>query len=303
MDLIDNEEKNNVIDSFNNIKFKFYSAFDMRILLAEIFFGVCLSIVPPIISNLNNNNLIEFYMGKGKEFFIVYTIAITFITLALTIWKQTPKTTQEWLNDFKSYLVLQQDDSEQKIQKNITITEGEDAVALYSHLIEIKTQNDEKVAHLSVKEEFPTLETTEFDTYDEYFFIVDTMYMQRIAAGETNGTSFGSTWEVFWEVVTENLGSKNYDFSENNFADLVLTHNEHMHNMTATISDSNKYKFLAGAEGLADMSGINVTMMFNDETGYYDLKIGYTYQDKQSVEIKISKSEPTDIEIMDFVQR
>ena len=76
-----------------------------------------------------------------------------------------------------------------------------------------------------------------------------------------------------------------------------------MHNMTATISDSNKYKFLAGAEGLADMSGINVTMMFNDETGYYDLKIGYTYQDKQSVEIKISKSEPTDIEIMDFVQR
>jgi len=234
---------------------------------------------------------------------LAVAIAVTFITLALTIWKRTPKTTQEWLNDFKSYLVLQQDDSEQKIQKNITITEGEDAVALYSHLIEIKTQNDEKVAHLSVKEEFPTLETTEFDTYDEYFFIVDTMYMQRIAAGETNGTSFGSTWEVFWEVVTENLGSKNYDFSENNFADLVLTHNEHMHNMTATISDSNKYKFLAGAEGLADMSGINVTMMFNDETGYYDLKIGYTYQDKQSVEIKISKSEPTDIEIMDFVQR
>ncbi|WP_285819586.1 hypothetical protein [Bacteroides acidifaciens] len=85
MDLIDNEEKNNVIDSFNNIKFKFYSAFDMRILLAEIFFGVCLSIVPPIISNLNNNNLIEFYMGKGKEFFIVYTIAIALIFLAALI--------------------------------------------------------------------------------------------------------------------------------------------------------------------------------------------------------------------------
>lgn len=234
---------------------------------------------------------------------LAVALAVTFITLALTIWKQTPKTTQEWLNDFKACIVIQQDDSEQKTFKNITITEGGNTVALYEHLVEIKTQNDEKVAHLSVKEEFPTLETTEFNTYDEYYFIVDTMYMQRIAAGETNGTSFGSTWEVFWEVVNENLGSTNYDFAESNFTDLTLTHNEHTHNMTATISDGDKYKFFAGAEGLSDMSGISVTMTFNDETGYYDLTIGYTYQDKQSVEIKISKVEPTNIEIKDFVQR
>lgn len=234
---------------------------------------------------------------------LAVALAVTFITLAFTVWKPKVKTTQEWLNDFKVCLVLSKDDSEQKTHKRITITEDENTVALYEHLVEIKTQNDEKVAHLSVKEEFPTLETDEFDTYDEYYFIGSTMYMQRIAAGETNGTSFGSTWEVFWEVVTENLGSTNYDFAESNFTDLTLTHNEHTHNMTATISDSNKYKFLAGAEGLADMSGINVTMTFDDETGYYDLKIGYMYQDKQSVEIKISKSEPIDIEIMDFVQR
>ena len=234
---------------------------------------------------------------------LAVAIAVTFITLAFTVWKPKVKTTQEWLNDFKACLILQQDNSEQKTYKNITITEDGNAVALYEHLIEIKDQNEEKIAHLSVKEEFPTLETDEFDTYDEYYFIDGTMYMQRIAASETNGTSFGSTWAVFWEVVTENLGSTNYDFTESNFTDLILTHNEHTHSMTATISDSNKYKFLAGAEGLADMSGINVTMMFNDETGYYDLKIGYMYQDKQSVEISISRTEPTDIEIKDFVQR
>jgi hypothetical protein len=234
---------------------------------------------------------------------LAVAIAVTFITLAFTVWKPKVKTTQEWLNNFRSCIVIQKDDSEQKTYKNITITEDGNAVALYEHLIEIKDQNDEKVAHLSVKEEFPTLETDEFDTYDEYYFIDDTMYMQRIAAGETNGTSFGSTWAVFWEVVTENLGSTNYDFTESNFTDLILTHNEHTHSMTATITDSNKYKFLAGAEGLADMSGINITMMFNDETGYYDLRIGYIYQDKQSVEISISRTEPTDIEIKDFVQR
>ncbi len=234
---------------------------------------------------------------------LTVAIAVTFIALAFTVWKQPPKTTQEWLNDFKNCIVVEKDDSEQKTFKNITITEDGNAVALYEHLIEIKDQNEEKIAHLSVKEEFPTLETDEFDTYDEYYFIDGTMYMQRIAAGETNGTSFGSTWEVFWEVVTENLSSANYNFAESNFTDLLLTHNKHTHSMSATISDSNKYKFFVGAEGIADMSGINIAMTFNDETGYYDLKIGYTYKDKQSVEISISRTEPTDIEIKDFVQR
>ena len=234
---------------------------------------------------------------------LAVALAVTFITLAFTVWKPKVKTTQEWLNDFKLCLIMQKDDSEQKTHKSITINEDGNAVALYEHLVEIKNQNDEKVAHLSVREEFPTLEMTEFDTYDEYYFIDGTMYMQRIAAGETNGTSFGSTWEVFWEVVTENLGSENYNFAETNFTDLLLTHNEHTHSLSATISDSNKYKFFAGAEGVADMSGISIDMTFNDETSYFDLTICYTYQSKQSVEIKISKSEPTDIEIKDFVQR
>lgn len=232
---------------------------------------------------------------------LAVAIAVTFITLALTVWK--PKTTQEWLNDFKACLVLRQDESEQKTKKSITITEDGNAIALYSQLVEIKNQNDEKVAHLSVKEQFPTLETNEFDTYDEYYFICGTMYMQRVAADETNGTSFGSTWEVFWEVVKETLGSTNYNFTESNFTDLSLTHDEHNHSLSATISEENKYEFLAGAEGLADMSGISVSMVFNDETRYCELKIGYTYQNKQAVEIKITKSEPTDIEIKDFVQR
>lgn len=45
---------------------------------------------------------------------LAVAIAVTFITLAFTVWKQPSKTTQEWLNDFKTCLVLSKDDSEQK---------------------------------------------------------------------------------------------------------------------------------------------------------------------------------------------
>lgn len=227
---------------------------------------------------------------------LAVVVAVTFIILALTVWKPKVKTTQEWLNDFKACLVFQKDDSEQRTERSIIITEDGAEVAKYSQLVEIKNQNDENVAHLSVKEEFPTLETDEFDTYDEYYFIDGTMYMQRIAAGEKNRTSFGSTLNVFWEVATENIGSVNYDFTERNFSDLNLTHNEHKHTLSAKISDNNMQKFLAGAEGLADISNLNLSMDFDDSTGYFNLEIKYLYQDKQVVQIKIIKSEPIEIE-------
>ncbi len=88
---------------------------------------------------------------------LAVAIAVMFITLAFTVWKPKVKTTQEWLNDFKDCLVLSKEDSEQKTHKSITITEGENTVALYEHLVEIKNQNDEKIAHLSVTEKFSTL--------------------------------------------------------------------------------------------------------------------------------------------------
>lgn len=86
---------------------------------------------------------------------LAVALAVTFITLAFTVWKPKVKTTQEWLNDFKACLVLSKDDSEQKTRKSITITEDGNTVAQYEHLVEIKNQNDEKVAHLSVTAKTP----------------------------------------------------------------------------------------------------------------------------------------------------
>ena len=231
---------------------------------------------------------------------LAVAIAVVFIALACTIWK--PKSTQEWLNDFKACLTMQKDDSEQKTERSISITEDGTEVARYYQIVEVRNQNEENVAHLSVIEKFPTLDTTDFDTYDEYYFIGGTMYMQRIAAGETNGTSFGSTLEIFWEVVSENLGSVNYNFTESNFTNLELTHEKNIHKLSALISEADKQSFFEGAENLLDMREISITMTYED-SGHCEMQIKYKYHDKQSVTIEIVKSEPIDIEIKDFVQR
>lgn len=233
---------------------------------------------------------------------LAVAIAVTFITLSVTVWKPKVKTTQEWLNDFKNSLVSPQDSSEQKTEKSITITENETVVAYYYQLIEIKNQSQGKVAHFEINEEYPTLETDEFDIYDDYYLIDDIMYMQRKSMGEANQTNFASTIEIFWEVVSENLGSASYNFNESNFTNLQLTHEGKSHKLTALISEQKKQSFFVGAEDLASMSEISIAMTY-EESGYYDLTIKYKYQDNQFVTIRVIKSEPTEIEIKDFVQR
>ena len=99
---------------------------------------------------------------------LAVALAVIFITLAFTVWKPKIKTTQEWLNDFKTCLVVEKDNSEQKTQKSITILEDGNEVALYNHLVEIKKQNNEVVAHLFIVEQFTTLEINEFDTSSQY---------------------------------------------------------------------------------------------------------------------------------------
>ncbi|MDE5721646.1 MAG: hypothetical protein K2I30_02760 [Clostridia bacterium] len=230
---------------------------------------------------------------------LAVVIAAVFTALALTVWKpRVKKTTQQWLDDFKNSLAINKDGSEQKTEKSIVITENGAEVARYYQLIEIKNQDGKHVSHFSAKEEYPSLETREFDVYDEYYFIDGTMYMQRTAMEETNGTSFISSLEVFWEVVSENLGSVTYDFSESNFENLNLTHEDGEHAFTAAVSE----KFFVGAEDLSDMSDITVSMAIDDDLNLIECKITYRYKGTQNVEIKTCKSVPSEIEIKDFVK-
>lgn len=233
---------------------------------------------------------------------LAIAIAVMFTILAFTVWKTKEKTTQDWLNDFKNSLVIQKNDSEQKMEKSIVITEDGTEVARYYQLVEIKNQNDSTVAHLSVSEEFPTLETREFDYHDEYYFIDGKMHMQRTTSDETSGTSFTSNWETFWEVASENIGSVDYNFSESLFTDLLLGHENGLHTLSASIAEDHKSLFFTDAENLDDMSLITVMMSMNSALQLQEFTIHYMYQDNQDVVLNIVSSEPTEIEIRDFVQ-
>ena len=213
------------------------------------------------------------------------------------------KSLQEWLNDFSTSLIIENDYAEQKIEKIISITEDDEKVAQYYQLLEVKFQNEENIAHFIVLEEYPTLETQEFDINDEYYFIDDTMYMQRTVMEETFVTSFGATREAFWEVVNENLGGVSYNFAESNFDNIKITHTEKVHNFTASVSEEHKSGFFANTENLSDISNTEISMSIDDTFQLIEFKITYIYKEKQLVEICVSKSEPTEIEIKDFARK
>lgn len=160
-------------------------------------------------------------------------IGMVFLILGLTIWR--PKTTQEWLNDFKSSLAFNIENHNQKTEKNISITENEIEVASFYQLVEIKEQEQGTVAHILIKENYPTLETDEFNIFDEYYFLNGTMHMYRKSGGEEVVTDFASTWEVFWEIANENAGSAEYNFAENIFENLEILHEDNLHKMSANI--------------------------------------------------------------------
>lgn len=230
-------------------------------------------------------------------------IAATFIALGLTVWKPKKKSTQEWLYDFKNSLSANVGTDELKTEKSIIITEDGAEVARYFRLLEIKNQNGETVAHLSLTEEYPTLDTNEFNVNDEYYFIGGTMYIQRIAGEEKNGTDFASSWDVFWEVVNENAGSASYDFSQSNFTDLKLTHENGLHSLSASVPIEKKYSFFITSEEVADMSEIYISMTIDTSYSLIEFEMNYIYMDKQSVVIRTVNSEPGEIEIKDFVRR
>ncbi len=149
-------------------------------------------------------------------------VAIIFLVLGLTVWrkKEPQKTTVEWLNDFSACLTFDKDNANQKFEKKILITESEIIVADYYALVEVYTQTQGTVGHIQIIEKFPSLNTEEFDTYDEYYFIDNTMYMRRDADGESVNTKFASTWEAFWEIPNDIFGD--YTFEESNFTAMKI---------------------------------------------------------------------------------
>lgn len=229
---------------------------------------------------------------------IVIVVGIVFLSLGLTIWR--PKSTEEWLKDFSTALIMKQDQSDQKTEKRIVIVEDGIEVARYYQLVEIHTQDGRPVAHLVAEEKFPSLGTTEFNTYDEYYFYDGTMYMSRDNGGEISSTKFSSTWEVFWQVVNENMGKNTYTLNKEVFINYDISHDNDIHLLSAVVADDKKEKFFNDIDGIGEMSGIEINIELNETLEFVTLNLSYLFKGTQNVKIEIKSCEPTEINIKDI---
>ncbi len=229
---------------------------------------------------------------------VLIALTIVFLSLGLTIWK--PRSTEEWLADFSSSLLLVQDQSNQKTEKTISIEENGVVVSSFYQLVEINNQDNKPVGHIIVEEKYPTIETNDFNTYDEYFFFDNTMHMRRTNGDEVVNANFSSTWAVFWEVVNESIGENKYVFEKALFNDFELKHKKGVHTLKTTLFEETKNKFFNNKEEANQFSDVSFVMSLDKDCKLIDFSLQYKLKQNQNVKVEIKKLQSTEIKIKDF---
>ncbi|MDE7394637.1 MAG: hypothetical protein K2M95_00750 [Clostridiales bacterium] len=245
---------------------------------------------------------------KSKKIIIISSIsaaivlvAIVFLVLGLTVWskKEKPKTTAEWLNDFSASLAFDKDNANQKFEKRILITESEIVVADYYALVEVHAQEQGVVGHIQIIEKYPSLDTEEFDTHDEYYFINDRMYMRRESNGESVQTSFASTWETFWAIPDDMFGK--YAFEEGNFSAIRIERADDHTALHAEIGEETKRAFFKDNTNADKISDATIDMEVDSALALKRFALHYSLKDTQTVSNIITRGVAETIQIKEFV--
>ncbi len=228
-------------------------------------------------------------------------VAILFLVLGLTVWskKEPQKTTTEWLNDFSASLAFDKDNANQKFERKILITESNVVVADYYALVEVYKQTQGTVGHIQIIEKFPSLNTKEFDTYDEYYFIDNMMYMRRDADGESVNTKFASTWKAFWEIPNDVFGD--YAFEEGNFTAMKIESTKNSASLYAEISEDKKDTFFDDNTNVNRISNVAIKLEIDSALALKKFEMNYLLKGKQNVSNIITRGVAGTIEIKDFV--
>ena len=228
----------------------------------------------------------------------VVLLAAIFIALGLTVWRV--KNTVDWVKTFSDSLIINQSQDNKKFEKTITIEQEDVKVSSFFQMMEIYNQDGRPVGHIVVDERYYNLDTTEFDTYDEYFFYDGRMYMYRKNGEDATDTDFTSTWDIFWEVFNENWGKNKYSFDNVLFEDMQIEHSEDAHTLTTTISNENCKSFFDGNDDAKYISEIKLAMSIDNDFKLINFKLKYKYKETQEVTIEIVSKASTEIEIKDF---
>ncbi|MBD5087020.1 MAG: hypothetical protein HDT32_06685 [Clostridiales bacterium] len=229
---------------------------------------------------------------------LVVVLAAIFLALGLTIWRV--KTDIDWVKAFSDSMIINQSQDNKKFEKTITIEQEDVKVSSFFQMVEIYNQYGRAIGHIVVDERYFNLDTTEFDTYDEYLFYDNRMYMYRKNGEDATHTDFTSTWEIFWEVFNENWGKNKYYFDNDIFEDMRIEHSEDAHILTATVSNDNCKAFFDGNDDAKDISEIGLVMSIDNDFKLINFKLKYRYKQTQDVTIEIVSKAPTEIEIRDF---
>lgn len=244
---------------------------------------------------------------KKKIILICCTIAFVvivgavFLTLGLTVWsnKEPQKTTAEWLNDFSESLAFDSNNANQKFEKSIRITESEVLVCDYYLLVEVHEQEQGIVGHIELIEKYPSLDTEEFDTYDEYYFINNTIYMRRESNGESVSTKFSSTWDAFWEIPSEMFG--HYVFKESLFAATKIDYVDDGVSLYTEVANERKSEFFDKNTNADRITNAVIKMEIDNNSLLKKFELKYILKEKQNVSSIVTRGNADKIVIKEFV--
>jgi len=242
---------------------------------------------------------------KSKKRVLIASISIiVFIAVGVVVYFATRVSVQEWLDRFERGLVsisqLQDKNGEtyeRDIVKSIDIVDSDGVLKVqYNQRLQVYETNGQTSAYLSISEVYPSIDSSELDIFDEYYFAFDKMYTRRINGDDVVISSFDSSIDTLMQVASENIGGARYNFRKEYFDTLsnnksILQHKNKMHILQAQIKDS------------AGFFGVSFDDTINDVSIYYQMnssnklvKFELDYMDNQnSVSVAIISNESKEI--------
>ncbi|MDR2266038.1 MAG: hypothetical protein LBE09_00435 [Christensenellaceae bacterium] len=223
---------------------------------------------------------------KNMLFAIMVASAILFMTLATLVIilmptnnKEIPKTTQHWLNDFQSVLIIDKSLTHQKFENKVEIWELDEKAVSYTQICKVDLTNKLPKAHLIVEEEYHTLKTTQYNIHDEYFLCDGIFYIKRITDDEEVTSDYAASIDIFWDVVHENIGGSDYNFDQEALLNLSIIHTESGHSMSANVLEDRKNSFLGDNHDFKKMNDIRILMQLDQNLKLVHFQLEY-YTDK-----------------------
>lgn len=230
--------------------------------------------------------------------FIVATVS-TFTALGLTIWKG--RSTEEWLELFSASLVFDKSNKNQSVEKRVFIEQNGVIIAEYNQLVELKEQLEGIIGHIASQEIYPQESSKEFDIFDEYYFVNETIFMQRKIKDEIIESRYSADLNTFWAIATDNMKDMKYALNKEVFEKFQISNKKNEPKLSATVYSNKQLDFLQDEALSKRVSNLNIEIIMTKELTLKSGNITYLLDGDKKVVTTMIKNVAEDIVIKDFV--